>query len=95
MHTIRVTTKNRLLAALPQSDYERLLPSLGPVRFDLGQVIYAPGQNLGYIHFPTTCVISLPHVIEDGLIAEAGLVGNEGAVGIALFLGGETRPIEP
>jgi len=84
--------ENRLLAALPASEYERLLPNLGSVHFDLGQVIYEASRNLDYLYFPTTSIVSLLYVMEDGAVAEAGLVGNEGVVGVALFLGGKTTP---
>jgi hypothetical protein len=83
---------NRLLAALPRNDYERLLPDLQPVSIALGEVIYESGGRLDYTYFPTTSVISLLYTMEKGLTAEMGLVGNDGVVGVALFLGGETTP---
>jgi CRP-like cAMP-binding protein len=84
--------KNRLLAALPQEEYERLRPSLEPVSFELGEVIYESGERLDYVYFPTTAIISLLYLMEDGSSAEMGLAGNEGVVGIALFMGGGTMP---
>jgi CRP-like cAMP-binding protein len=84
--------KNRLLAALPQEDYERLRPSLEQVSFELGEVIYESGERLDYVYFPTTAIISLLYLMEDGSSAEMGLAGNEGMVGIALFMGGGTMP---
>ncbi|MDQ3820594.1 MAG: Crp/Fnr family transcriptional regulator [Acidobacteriota bacterium] len=83
---------NRLLAALPQEEYERLRPSLEQVSFELGEVIYESGERLDYVYFPTTAIISLLYLMEDGSSAEMGLTGNEGIVGIALFMGGGTMP---
>jgi CRP-like cAMP-binding protein len=84
--------ENRLLAALPGEEYERLRPHLEQVSFDLGEVIYESGGHLDYIYFPTTAIISLLYMMEDGSSAEMGLTGNEGVVGIALFMGGGTMP---
>lgn len=84
--------KNRLLAALPQEEYERLRPHLELVSFDLGDVIYESGERLDHVYFPTTAIISLLYLMEDGSSAEMGLAGNEGMVGIALFMGGGTMP---
>jgi CRP-like cAMP-binding protein len=83
---------NRLLAALPAEDYERLLPNLKPVSFSLGDVIYESQGQMDYVYFPTTAHISLLYTMTDGMTAEVGLVGNEGLVGIALFMGGDTTP---
>jgi CRP-like cAMP-binding protein len=85
-------SENRLLAALPVEEYERLRPHLEPVSFALGEVIYESGERLDYIYFPTTAIISLLYLMEDGSSAEMGLAGNEGVVGIALFMGGGTMP---
>jgi CRP-like cAMP-binding protein len=85
-------TENRLLAALPRDEYQRLVPDLQPVTFSLGEVVYESGGHLDYIYFPTTSVVSLLYVMEDGSVAEAGLAGNDGVVGVALFLGGDTTP---
>jgi CRP-like cAMP-binding protein len=84
--------KNRLLAALPQEEYERLRPHLEQVYFELGDVIYESGEHLDHVYFPTTAIISLLYLMEDGSSAEMGLAGNEGVVGIALFMGGGTMP---
>ncbi|HMF57860.1 MAG TPA: Crp/Fnr family transcriptional regulator [Pyrinomonadaceae bacterium] len=86
------TVENRLLAALPLEEYERLRPHLEPVSFDLGEVIYESGGHLDHVYFPTTAIISLLYMMEDGSSAEMGLAGNEGVVGIALFMGGGTMP---
>jgi CRP-like cAMP-binding protein len=83
-------TGNHLLAALPSEAYERLQPSLEPVTLSLGKVVYESGGQMRYVYFPTTSHISLLYTMLDGSTAEMGLVGNEGVVGIALFMGGET-----
>jgi CRP-like cAMP-binding protein len=83
---------NRLLAALPRDEYERLLPSLQQVSFSLGEVVYEFAGRLDYVFFPTTSIISLLYTMENGSSAEMGLTGNDGVVGIALFMGGGTMP---
>jgi CRP-like cAMP-binding protein len=83
---------NRLLAALPAEGYDRLLPHLEDVSFSLGEVVYESGAQMRHVYFPTTSHISLLYTMIDGSTAEMGLVGNEGVVGIALFMGGETTP---
>jgi CRP-like cAMP-binding protein len=83
---------NRLLAALPAADYERLLPHLEPVPLPLGWAVYEAGDTQGYVFFPTTGIVSLLYVMEDGSSAEIAVVGNEGLIGIALFMGGESTP---
>lgn len=84
--------KNHLLAALPEEDFERLLPMLAPVNFNLGEVLYESGEKIDYVYFPTTAIISLLYIMENGSTAEIGVVGNDGLVGIALFMGGDTTP---
>src|SRR4026209_3023339 len=86
------TVENRLLAALPRDDYDRLRPQLQQVSFDLGEVVYEFGGHLDYVYFPTTAIISLLYTMENGATAEMGLTGNDGVVGIALFMGGGTMP---
>src|SRR5215217_5339329 len=83
---------NRLLARLPQEELGRILPHLGCVSFALGEVIYESGGRQSYIYFPTTAIISLLYLMENGSSAEMGVAGCEGLVGIALFMGGETMP---
>lgn len=83
---------NQLLAALPAEDYARLLPHLKPVTFSLGEVIYESQGQMDHVYFPTTSHVSLLYTMVDGSTAEVGLVGNEGLVGIALFMGGDTTP---
>ena len=81
---------NDLLAALPEADYERLSPSLELVALPLGRAVYESGERLDYVYFPTDCIVSLLSVTHDGSSAELALAGNEGLVGIASFMGGET-----
>jgi CRP-like cAMP-binding protein len=85
-------TKNHLLAMLPRDEYERILPHLGHVSFSLGEVVYESGGRMSHIYFPATAVISLLYMMENGSSAEMGMAGNEGLVGIALFMGGGTMP---
>lgn len=87
-----LNTGNHLLAALTGEAYERLAANLDPMTFELGEVVYESGGPMRYVYFPTTSHISLLYTMIDGSTAEMGLVGNEGVVGIALFMGGETTP---
>ncbi len=82
--------QNGLLAALPKADYERLSGSLELVPLPLGRAVYESGGQLDYAYFPTDCIVSLLSVTQDGSSAEIAIAGNEGLVGIALFMGGET-----
>jgi CRP-like cAMP-binding protein len=84
--------QNRLLAALPSADYERLLPQLEHVSLELGSSLYESGGEQRYVYFPAASIVSLLYVMEDGSSAEIALVGNDGLVGIALFMGGESTP---
>jgi len=84
--------QNHLLAALPVADYERLLPDLELVPLPLGWAVYEAGGHLGYLYFPTTSIVSLLYVMEDGASAEIAVTGSDGLVGIALFMGGESTP---
>jgi len=86
------SSQNHLLAALPAADFERVAAHLEPVALPLGQVIYGPGEQLQHVYFPTTAIISLHYVTENGASAEVASVGNEGVVGISLFMGGDTTP---
>jgi CRP-like cAMP-binding protein len=83
---------NHLLAALPEAEWSRFAPHLLPVDMSLGQVIYESGDRLDHVYFPATSIVSLLYVMADGASAEIAIVGNEGIVGIALFMGGETTP---
>ena len=86
----RSPRQNHLLAALPDADCERLLPHLELVPLELGKALYESGGQQGYVYFPTTSIVSLLYVMEDGSSAEIAVVGNEGVLGIALFMGGES-----
>jgi len=83
---------NHLLAALPEATFEKLLPALEGVKLALGQAVYESGGAQGHVYFPTTSIVSLLYVLADGASAEIAVTGNEGLVGIALFMGGETTP---
>jgi len=84
--------QNHILAALPDADYARLLPDLELIPMPLGWALYESGGHMSYLYFPTTSLVSLLYVMEDGASAEIAISGNEGLVGIALFMGGETTP---
>ena len=84
--------QNHLLAALPTAEFERLAPRLELVPLLLGDTLYEPGGQLQYVYFPTTAIISLLYVMESGISAEIAGVGNEGVLGISLFMGGDTTP---
>jgi CRP-like cAMP-binding protein len=81
-----------LLAALPADDYARLNPYLESVPLPLGHVLYESGHELRHVYFPTDSIVSLLYVMLNGASAEVAVVGNEGIIGIALFMGGETMP---
>jgi CRP-like cAMP-binding protein len=83
---------NLLLAALPAPEYQRWLSALEPVALKLGDVIYESGATLDHVIFPTTAIVSMLYVMEDGASAEIAVVGREGMVGVALFMGGESTP---
>jgi CRP-like cAMP-binding protein len=83
---------NHLLAVLPEAEWLRLAPHLILTELPLGHVVYESGDQLGHVYFPTTSIVSLLYVMEDGASAEIAIVGNEGIVGIAMFMGGETTP---
>jgi len=84
--------ENRLLAALPATEWARWLPVLEPVELALGDVLYESGVAMDHVYFPTTSIVSLLYVMEDGASAEIAVVGHEGIVGVSLFMGGETTP---
>jgi CRP-like cAMP-binding protein len=84
--------QNHLLAALPEVDYARLLPDLELIAMPLGWAVYESGGRLSYLYFPTTSLVSLLYVMESGASAEIAITGNEGLVGISLFMGGESTP---
>ena len=84
--------QNHLLAALPAAEFERWLPHLERVNFSLGQVLYESGSTMTHLYFPVTAIVSLLYVMEDGGSAEIAVIGNEGVVGISLFMGGGSTP---
>jgi CRP-like cAMP-binding protein len=92
MKSMHAPRQNHLLAALPAEERERLMPNLELVPMPLGHVLYESGSELRHVYFPTTAIISLLYVMLDGASAEIGVVGNEGIIGVALFMGGETMP---
>ena len=84
--------QNHLLAALPAAEFERLAPRLEGIPMRLGETLYEPGGQLRHVYFPTTAIVSLLYVLESGSSAEIAGVGNEGMLGISLFMGGNTTP---
>jgi CRP-like cAMP-binding protein len=84
--------QNHLLAALSTRDYARLLPNLELIAMPLGWALYESGGHLGYLYFPTNSIVSLLYVMESGASAEIAITGNEGLVGVSLFMGGESTP---
>jgi CRP-like cAMP-binding protein len=83
---------NHILEALPEPVLKRILPQLKCVPMELSKVLYESGDTLRFVYFPTDCIVSLLYVLQDGASAEISVVGNEGLIGIALFMGGETTP---
>ena len=83
---------NKLLAALPDPEWQRLRENLAPIFMPLGNALYESGAQLDHVYFPTTSIVSLLYVLADGASAEIAVVGNDGVVGVALFMGGETTP---
>jgi len=92
MPTLHSPNQNHLLGALPAEDFERLAAHLKLVPMPLGEILYEPDEQLQHAYFPTTAIVSLHYVMESGASAETAGVGNEGVVGIALFMGGDTTP---
>jgi CRP-like cAMP-binding protein len=84
--------QNHLLDALPASDYDRVASHLELIPMWLGDVLYESGAPLRFVYFPTTSIVSLLYVMEDGASAEIAIVGNEGVLGISLFMGGDSTP---
>jgi CRP-like cAMP-binding protein len=84
--------QNQLLAAMPEAEWNRWLPDIEAIDMPLGHVLYEPGSTLSHVYFPTTAIVSMLYVLENGASAEIAVVGNEGLVGISLFMGGESTP---
>lgn len=89
---IHFPRQNHLLKALPEEGFLRIAPMLELVEMPLGTVLYESGGHLSHVYFPTTSIVSLLYVLESGASAEIAVVGNEGILGISLFMGGETTP---
>jgi CRP-like cAMP-binding protein len=83
---------NGLLASMPDAEYRALAPQLDPMQMPLGMAVYESGGAQGFVYFPTTSIVSLLYVLENGASTEIAVTGNEGLVGISLFMGGETTP---
>ncbi|TAJ21486.1 MAG: Crp/Fnr family transcriptional regulator [Rugosibacter sp.] len=94
MSLMSTPRQNHILAALPDTDYIRLLPHLEHISMPLEWIVYEADCPLGYLYFPTTCIISLFHVLESGASTEFAITGNEGMVGISLFMGSTSMPSE-
>src|SRR5450830_1653660 len=92
INTPHSPNQNFLLAALPTAEFERIAPHLELVEMKLGEVLYEFGSQLQYAYFPTTAIVSLHYVMENGASSEIAGVGNEGVLGISLFMGGNTTP---
>jgi CRP-like cAMP-binding protein len=92
MLTLHRPFQNHLLAALPAAEFKRLEGDLELVQLALGEVLCESGSKLPYVYFPTTAIVSMLYVLEDGATAEVAIIGNEGMLGIFLFMGGETTP---
>jgi CRP-like cAMP-binding protein len=92
MPIVHTPPRNQLLAALSRQECDRLYPHLRLVPMPLGKVLYESGDVLDHVYFPSDCIVSLLYVLENGASAEICVVGNEGMIGIALFMGGETTP---
>src|SRR5476651_1643839 len=92
MSSLQSPKQNHILGALPEADYARLLPDLELITMPLGWAVYESGGKLGYVYFPTTSIVSLLYVMESGASGEIAVTGNEGLVGISLFMGGESTP---
>ncbi len=89
---LNMLQENHILAALPEEVRNRLYPQLELVPMPLGKVLYESGDTLRHVYFPVDCIVSLLYVMEDGASAEISVVGNEGILGVALFMGGESTP---
>ncbi|WP_024930844.1 Crp/Fnr family transcriptional regulator [Methylophilus sp. OH31] len=92
MHALHSPKQNHLLDALPEADYSRIQDTLEYISMPLGQALYESGGHLKHVYFPTTAIVSLLYVLESGASAEIAVVGNEGILGVSLFMGGETTP---
>ena len=87
-----LSPKNRILAALPAAEYERLLPNLKPVTLEYKQVLYEPNKTIRHVYFPNDGIISMLSTVVDRILVEVGMVGSEGMFGIPVFLGANSTP---
>lgn len=92
MKRLVIKSSNQLLAALPNEEWQRWEPNLEMIDLQLGQVLYESGGKMTYAYFPIDAIISLLFVLENGACAEIAVVGNEGIIGVSLFMGGQTTP---
>lgn len=90
METKAIKDQNYLFHSIPSIEWERLLPHIEPAELPLGKVLYEPGTKMSHVYFPTTAIVSLLYALENGSSAEIAIVGNEGVVGISIFMGGES-----
>jgi len=90
METRTLKHRNHLFEAMPQAEWERLLPFIEPTELPLGKVLYEPGVKMSHVVFPSSAIVSLLYALENGSSAEIAVVGNEGVVGISIFMGGES-----
>ncbi len=94
IHSLQDPRHNHLLAAFPCAEWQRWQSLLEPVELSVGQVLFEPGRTHGQVYFPTSAVISMVYMTQDGETAEIAVVGNEGVVGVSLFMGGDVAPHE-
>jgi CRP-like cAMP-binding protein len=92
MHTLHDPRQNHIIAALPAPDYDRLFQHLELAQLRLGQVLGESGCQMHHVYFPTSAIVSSVYVLENGASTESSVIGNEGVVGISLFMGGEATP---
>ena len=92
MSLLSTPIQNHLLAALPIESQQRIFPHLEPALMPLGKVLYESGHSIQHVYFPTDSIVSLLQGMEDGSSAEVAVVGNDGLIGIAVFMGGESTP---
>lgn len=90
--TMHEAFRNHLLATLPAFEFERIRPVLEPISLELGQVLHESGDRMEYVYFPTTAIVTLLYLMENGTTTEIGMVGNDGILGIELFMGGDSTP---
>jgi CRP-like cAMP-binding protein len=92
METKTLKNRNHIFEAMPTNEWERLLPFIETIELPLGKVLYEPGTKMSHVIFPSSAIVSLLYALENGSSAEIAVVGNEGVVGISIFMGGESTP---